>query len=170
MSGLLSIRIYGDKALKAKSAKIRMIDGEVKKLAKGMAEVMYRGKGVGLAAPQVGISKRIIVFDAGNGLVCLINPEIVWKRGREVMSEGCLSFPDISLDIKRHREIIVKAQSIDAQVVELKAEGIVARIIQHEVDHLDGILIVDRVHKKKLKPIKNELEELNKRAGSHDKG
>lgn len=161
----LTIKIFGDRVLTSKSTNVRVIDKEIKKLVKDMAEVMYGGKGIGLAAPQVGILKRIIVFDVGSGLVCLINPKIVWKQGREVMSEGCLSFPGISLDIKRYKEIVVQAQDINAQSVELKAKDVIARIIQHEVDHLDGILIVDCVPKKKLKFVKKELGELKKSSG-----
>ncbi len=164
MSGL-TIKIFGNRILTSKSTNVRVIDKEIKKLAKDMAEAMYKGKGIGLAAPQVGVLKRIIVFDAGSGPVCLINPKIVWKQDKEVMSEGCLSFPGINLDIKRNKEIVVQAQDIDGKSVELNAKDVVARIIQHEVDHLDGILIVDRVSKKKLKSVKNELEVLKKSSG-----
>ncbi len=158
----LSIKTYGNRVLESKSRKVHTVDKEVKIFVKDMAEIMYEGRGVGLAAPQVGVLKRIIVFDPGNGLMCLINPEITWTRGREVMPEGCLSFPGVELEVKRHREIAVRALDLDGKSVEFKARDITARIIQHEVDHLDGVLIVDRVSRKKLKPIKEKLEELKK--------
>lgn len=164
----LKIRIYGDKTLKAKAAKVRLIDDEARRIVKGMAQAMYEGKGVGLAAPQVGISKRIIIFDIGGGLACLINPVIKWKDGKAVMAEGCLSFPGLSLEVKRWDKIRVSAQDLNGREVELEAGDMASRVIQHEIDHLDGVLIIDRVHKKKLKSVKKELDEISREA--RDKG
>ena len=157
-----AIKTYGNKILRVKASKVQAVSPGIKKLVKDMVGLMYQGKGVGLAAPQVGVSKRIIIFDIGEGLKCLINPEVVWKQHKELMAEGCLSFPGISLDIKRWKEILVTAMDVSGKTIEVKAEDMVARVIQHEIDHLDGVLIIDRVSAKELKPIKTELEKLKK--------
>jgi len=156
----LTIRLYGDPVLRRKSREVKDINGDIQKLIDSMAKLMYKNKGVGLAAPQVGILKRVVIADVGDGLVSLVNPKILWRQGKDVMSEGCLSIPGINLEIKRSQEVIVEGLNKEGEKVQLGAVGLLARVLQHEIDHLDGILIVDRVPKKRLKPIKKELDRI----------
>jgi peptide deformylase len=156
----LTIKLYGDPILRRKSREVNEISADIQKLIDDMAKLMYKNKGVGLAAPQVGILKRVIVCDVGEGLVSLVNPRILWCQGKDVMSEGCLSIPGINLEVKRSKEVIVEGLNREGEKVQLGAVGLFARVLQHEIDHLDGILIIDRVPKKKIKPIKKELERI----------
>jgi len=155
-----TIRLYGGSVLRRKSREVKEINRDIQKLINNMAKLMYQNKGLGLAAPQVGILKRVIVADVGDGLVSLVNPKILWRQGKDVMSEGCLSIPGINLEIKRSKEVIVEGLTKEGEKVQLGAVGLLARVLQHEIDHLDGILIVDRVPKKIIKPIKKELDKI----------
>ncbi|MDP2910481.1 MAG: peptide deformylase [bacterium] len=125
------------------------MDKEIKKTIVSMAQTMEKEQGIGLAAPQVGVLKKIIVVKAdlkNQRILALINPKIVKKsRLKEKLEEGCLSFPGIFLEIKRAKEIRVKAININGEKINLKAKGILARIIQHETDHLNGILFYSRL-------------------------
>ncbi len=159
---ILPIKLYGEAVLSARAAKVEEIDKELKMFITAMMRTMYKYRGIGLAAPQVGVSKRIIIADIGEGLNCLINPRILWFRGEDVMSEGCLSLPNINLEIKRSEEIVVEGMDRNGKQVQLAVKGLLARVFQHEIDHLDGILIIDRVSKKKLKSVKKQLEEISK--------
>jgi len=156
----LTIRLYGDPVLRRKSREVEEVNGDIRKLIDNMAKLMYQNKGLGLAAPQVGILKRAIIADVGDGLVSLVNPKILWRQGKDTMSEGCLSIPAINLEIKRSKEVIVEGLTKEGEKVQLGAVGLLARVLQHEIDHLDGILIIDRVPKKKIKPIKKELDKI----------
>jgi peptide deformylase len=156
----LTIRLYGDPVLRRKSREVKEINGDVRKIIDNMAKLICKNKGLGLAAPQVGILKRVIVADVGDGLVSLVNPKILWRQGKDTMSEGCLSIPGISLEIKRSKEVIVEGLTKEGEKVQLGAVGLLARVLQHEIDHLDGILIIDRLPKKKIKPIKKELDKI----------
>ena len=156
----LIIKLYGDQVLRRKSQEVKEINEDIGKLIDNMARLMHRNKGLGLAAPQVGILKRVIVADVGDGLTSLVNPRIVWRQGRHIMSEGCLSVPGISLEIKRSQEVIVEGLNRDGEKIQLGAVGLLARVLQHEIDHLDGILIVDRVPKKIIKLIKKQLDQI----------
>lgn len=156
----LYLRIYGDSILKRKSKEIEKMDKDIERLIYNMSEIMYKNKGIGLAAPQVGISKKVIIADIGEGLVSFVNPKILWKQGKEIMSEGCLSLSGINLEIKRAKEIIIEGIDKKGELVQVGKQDLLARVLQHEIDHLDGILIIDRVPKKRLKPIKKQLEEI----------
>jgi len=156
----LTIRLYGDTILRKKCREVNEINGDIQKLIDNMAKLMYQNKGIGLAAPQVGISKRVIVADVGEGLVSLVNPKILWRQGKDIMLEGCLSIPGINLEIARSKEVIVEGLSREGEKVQLGAVGLLARVLQHEIDHLDGILMVDRLPKKRIKPIKKQLDEM----------
>jgi peptide deformylase len=151
--GLLVIRKFGDKVLKKKAKKIKKIDDQIIKLAHDMAETMRLGQGVGLAANQVGALKRIIVIEAdfeNRRVLALINPKIVRKsREKNIDKEGCLSFPDVYLNIKRSNKVKVKAKNIKGEKVSIEADGLLARALQHEIDHLNGVLFYQR-----LSPIK----------------
>ena len=120
-------------------------DRTLKSLVKSMARTMYDAPGVGLAATQVGVHKRIVVFDLEDGLVALCNPEIVELSSEtEVDEEGCLSLPGISVPVPRATQCVCAAVDLRGETVSITAEGMLARVLQHEVDHLDGVLIIDR--------------------------
>jgi Polypeptide deformylase. len=109
-----------------------------------MAETMYKAEGVGLAAPQVGILKRIVVIDVGDGIIELINPEIVWEKGEQDGEEGCLSIPGYTARVKRPSQVKAKGLNRKGEEVEIIGSGLLARALCHEIDHLDGILCIDR--------------------------
>jgi peptide deformylase len=146
---ILSIKKYPDPFLRKKAHKVERITDLERKLLSQMVETMYLNSGVGLAANQVGIDKRLVVVDIGSGLIKLINPVIVKKNGSEAQEEGCLSVPESCIKIKRAKEITVKYLNDNGNACQLRADGLLARAIQHEIDHLSGKLIIDY-----LNPIK----------------
>ncbi len=140
--------------LRKKSLPIEAIDDSVRKLAHDMFETLMDANGVGLAAPQVGVYKRLIVIYLPAGYddeddpeisLALVNPEIQRAGGREWDAEGCLSFPDLYGDVQRYASVTVRAQDIEGNSLKIKARGLLARVLQHEIDHLDGILYFDRM-------------------------
>lgn len=140
---LLEIKTAGDPVLKKVCEDVKKIDKRLRNLLDDMAETMYKHEGVGIAAPQVGISIRAIVVDVNEKRYDLINPEIISREGSIIDSEGCLSCPDIFGDVERAEKICVKYKNRFNKEKELKAEGLLARCIQHEVDHLNGKLFID---------------------------
>ena len=140
----LEIKIYPDPILRKKCQEVKKVDEEIKKLAKEMLKAMYVNKGAGLAASQVGVLKRIIVFDIGQGSEVYINPKILKKQGRAKSLEGCLSLPEVFLEIKRAPKVRVEALNRKGERKTFKAEGLRAFVFQHEIDHLNGILILGR--------------------------
>lgn len=154
---VLKIRTYPDPVLHQKAEPVEDIDKSIKKLAKDMADTMYAAPGIGLAANQVGVLKRIIVLDLQDrdgqrGLITLINPEIIQASGSIKHEEGCLSVPGFYAKVNRFGHVIVKGKNLDGETVELDATGLLAVVLQHEIDHLDGLLFVDR-----LGPVGREL-------------
>lgn len=143
---LRQIRTKGDPVLRQKAQEVREITPTIIKLLNEMAETMYDAPGVGLAAPQVGISKRLVVIDVQDerGLLKLINPKITARSGKETALEGCLSFPGIAGEVERAAAVTVEALDETGQKITFTATGLLARACQHEFDHLDGILFVDR--------------------------
>ena len=139
----MDIRCLPDSCLRKKASKVSHVGNDEKKILAEMAETMYIKGGVGLAAVQVGINKQIAVVDTGDGLIKLINPVIVKKEGCEAQEEGCLSVPEAAVKVKRSKKIVVEYVNEHGEAVILAAEGLLARVIQHEVDHLLGKLIVD---------------------------
>lgn len=141
------IRKKGDPVLREPAKEVQEITPQVKQLLDDMADTMYDAQGVGLAAPQVGISKRLLVIDAmdEHGLIKLINPVIIERSGKETAVEGCLSFPGLAGEVERSESVTVRALDPEGKSVEFCATGLLARAFQHEIDHLDGILFVDRV-------------------------
>jgi peptide deformylase len=151
---LLRILIEGDPRLREKATKIRSVDESLRKLAADMHETMDDAPGVGLAGPQVGVMRRIIVVHVpaeydGEGepdvRMTLLNPEIVKAHGEVIGQEGCLSIPNWVADVPRAEVVTVKAMNLDHKNIRFKAKGWLARVLQHEIDHLDGILFLDRV-------------------------
>jgi peptide deformylase len=142
------ILIYPESALKAKAEAIDTIDLEIITLVDEMKEAMYQAPGVGLAAPQVGCTRRLILVDptakkGSDSLLVLINPVIIEREGSVKDSEMCLSVPEISVDVQRAEKILVKGVDLNGKDVSIEAEGYLARIFQHEIDHLDGKVILD---------------------------
>ena len=147
---LLQIRKYPDPCLKETCSPVETIDERILKLLENMAETMYANLGIGLAAPQVGESFRIIVLDVRSddqqsGLLKLINPEIVDKQEKIKWEEGCLSLPELIVEVDRYNKVWVQALCPDGQQTTLEAEGLLSVCLQHEIDHLDGVLLVDRL-------------------------
>lgn len=152
-----NIREDGDEILRKKCRTVEVVDNKVKQLVEDMLETMYKYNGVGLAAPQVGVLKRVVVIDIddGDGPYVLINPEIIKEKGEQEVEEGCLSFPNKFGKIIRPAEVTVKAWDIDGKEYKIKAKELLAQAISHEVDHLDGILFVDKVIPGTLEVVKN---------------
>lgn len=142
-----SIRKYKDEILRKKCKRVDRIDARIVTLLDDMAETMYEADGVGIAGPQVGVLRRVIVVDAGQGLLKLVNPEIISFSGEQVDVEGCLSIPGIHGEVTRPENVIVRAYNQKGEKVEISASGLQARALCHEIDHLDGILFIDKAAK-----------------------
>ena len=178
----LSILQYGDPILRAKGKHIEKIDNRIRELAQNMIKTMHAANGVGLAAPQVGESLQLTVLDVSqvedrpstmklNGEnsdpqsampLVLINPEIDLGSETEMGTEGCLSFPEITGEIERPKSVTVRAQNLDSEAIEIEATGFLARAIQHEVDHLNGILFIDRMSSAAKTSLSSKLKRLQK--------
>lgn len=157
---ILDIKVYPDKILKKKAVAIQKIGKEERRLSHDMIETMRYANGVGLAAPQIGVSKRIIVVEDAEGRgspTVFINPRILKKKGRSSFCEGCLSVPGVTSDIIRPESIVLEALDLDGKLLKIEAAGIFARVIQHEIDHLDGVLFIDRVGILKRKRIAKKI-------------
>ena len=148
----LMIKKFPDPFLRKKASKVLKVTAQEKEILSEMARVMYLSQGVGLAALQVGINKQLAVIDVGNGLFKLVNPVIIKREGREVLEEGCLSVPGINVKVGRAKSVTVNFMDEDGNVRQFHADGLLARALQHELDHLAGILIVDY-----LNPVKKIL-------------
>ena len=142
---VMKILRLGDETLRKKSHPVTKIDRRTIGLLKDMAETMYAADGCGLAAPQVGILRRMVVIDVGAGLIELINPEIIESEGEEIGVEGCLSVPGRRGTVKRPTKVVVRALDKKGREIELTAEGFLARAVCHELDHLDGTVYVDKM-------------------------
>lgn len=172
----LDIVTFPEPSLKMVSVPVETIDEELKTFIEDMGETMFHDSGVGLAAPQVGVNRRVIVYDPNAAdeqkdpedktFIALINPEILSKSKETFISEqeGCLSVVDYRADVRRHASVTVRAMNIDGETIEFEAHGLMSVIMQHEIDHLDGILFIDRISalkramykKRRLKQLKNE--------------
>ncbi|MEE8564439.1 MAG: peptide deformylase [Atribacterota bacterium] len=156
---LLEIKEYGEPVLREKALPVKEITPEILNFIKDMAETMYTASGVGLAALQVGVPKRIILVDGEeDGLIVLINPVIIKSEGEVVAEEGCLSVPDIYSQVKRSSKVTIKALNENGDPIEITEEGLIARALQHEIDHLDGILFVDRIGRMERQILLNKLK------------
>jgi peptide deformylase len=142
---ILEIKNYPNPVLKRRSEEVKEITPEIKELASDMTETMKSREGVGIAAPQLGLLKRLIVVQMEKGPEAFVNPEILRKsKEQEIMEEGCFCLPGIFLKIKRAKEAEIEALDINGNKIRIKTGGFPARIFQHEIDHLDGILFIDR--------------------------
>ena len=163
---ILEILKYPDKRLRTIASPVQEVNSEIKKQVKDMFETMYAAPGIGLAATQVNFHQRLIVIDIsdeGNEPLCLINPEIMQKNGEIEYEEGCLSVPNYYESIKRANEIKVSAQNELGQTFEIEADEMLSICIQHEMDHLNGILFVDHLSKLKQKRLKKKVVKQSKK-------
>jgi len=140
---VLEIKKYPDKVLRKKCEEIEGISSYEKDLFSKMLFTMRRFQGIGLAAPQVGILKRLIVVDIGEKEIKLANPKILEVKGEDKLVEGCLSIPGAQVEVKRAYEVVVEGLNEKGKLIQIKAKGLLARVLQHEIDHLDGKLIID---------------------------
>ena len=156
---ILEIKEYGKEVLREKSLPVKEITPEILNLIRDMAETMYDASGLGLAAPQIGVSKRIAIIDGQEeGLIILINPIMVESEGEVIEEEGCLSIPEAYSKVKRSSKVTVKAIDENGEPIEITKEGLMARTLQHELDHLEGILFIDRIGRAKRQLLLNELK------------
>ncbi len=166
-----SIRKFPDDVLKRKAETVESLDEELQRLIDDMVETMYAAKGVGLAAPQVGVSKRLIVVDVSaqegeeGPLIVLCNPEVVCSDGSVKSVEGCLSLPGFTTSVERAEKLTVKGLDREGKEVEIPAEGLLAIALQHELDHIDGTLLLDRTTFLKREFYKKQLKKSLSKAG-----
>ncbi len=150
----LTLRLYPDLILREKAESVQSFNTVLQDFANDMLFFMQQHDGIGLAAPQLGILQRMVVADIGDSPICLVNPEIVAGSGRENMIEGCLSLPGYTVDVNRNTWIEIRGKNLKGKRVDYEVEGLLARVLQHEVDHLNGILIFD------YGKVKTELQDI----------
>lgn len=156
---VLLIRRYGDPVLRRRASPVTEITPEIQRLIDDMVETMYDALGIGLAATQVGVPHRILVVDVGRGEARVyVNPEIVEQDGQVVGEEGCLSLPGIFADVARAKRVVVEGRDREGRPIREEAQGLMARVFQHEIDHLDGVLFIDRLSPAKKTLLKRELK------------
>jgi len=157
---VLPIRILPDPALRRKAKRVRNIDGSIQRLIDDMIETMQAAPGVGLAAPQVGVQLRVIVFALpGEEVVALLNPEVVKRSGERLVEEGCLSIPGYQGEIKRSLSVTVKGRDRQGRQVRIRARDLLAEIIEHEIDHINGVLYIDHLEgRDKLREIEPDQD------------
>jgi peptide deformylase len=153
----LPIRTYGDPVLNTATTLVENIDGKIAALAESMIETMYDAPGVGLAANQIGVQKRLFVYDQGDGPHVVVNPVIVETSGEWVYEEGCLSVPGLSWEIVRANEVHLRGFDLDGNELDIQTNEYEGRILQHECDHLDGVLLVERLTDDQKKEAKKLL-------------
>ena len=167
----LRLHVYGDSVLRKKAEPVKRFDGEIKDLVVQMRRIMRENSGVGLAAPQAGVSLRVAVFeipreDESPLEFVLINPEILERGGDIEFEEGCLSVPGVFERVNRAQRVVVRGSDEHGEERVFEAEGLVARAVQHEIDHLDGILFVDRVGSVRKRLLKRKLREISESAAA----
>jgi len=145
--------LYGDDVLRQRATEFEEFNDEVRKLIPRMYQAMVDSQGLGLAAPQIGVPKRIFVYDVGEGPHALVNPKIVSTRGEEWAIEGCLSVPGLQGEVPRAAAITISGINENGDKVKIKADGMLARVFQHELDHLDGTLFVDKADPETLETV-----------------
>jgi peptide deformylase len=158
---------YPDSVLKKRCRPVREVTGDLARRAEEMLEFMYESQGLGLAAPQVGWSERVVTLDVEGereGRRIYLNPLIVEREGNLEHEEGCLSLPGVQLEVPRSEKVRVVAYTLDGERVEMEAEGLVACAWQHELDHLNGLLIIDRVQPTALMDVRDQLKKLAEEA------
>ena len=140
------IRTFGDPSLLTQAAAVTDIDGKLVHLVEGMFETLYQSdSGIGLAAPQVGVQRQIFVWDMGENPLVILNPKIVESSGEWVYDEGCLSIPGLYVEMLRPKKVLVSGYTLEGEEVQIEADELLARLFQHEIDHLQGVLMFDRM-------------------------
>lgn len=160
--GIQPIRIAGDPVLRQKAKKVRKIDESIQKLIDDMVDTMHAAPGVGLAAPQIGVSRRVVVIETpDDGLMALINPEVVKSSGERRVKEGCLSVPGYQAEITRSRQVTVKALNREGKEIRVKAvDTLLAQALEHEIDHINGILYIDYLESPdELMPVRPSIDD-----------
>ncbi len=161
-AALRLVRKFGDPVLRAKALPVERFDAELAEEVESMGRLMHDALGVGLAATQLGILHRVLVYQAyaDDPVSALVNPEIVWRSDElEVGMEGCLSLPGVHVEVERHAAVRVRARDAAGEEIEVDAEGLEARVVQHEIDHLDGVLVLDRISKEARKEAMRAMRE-----------
>ena len=159
MAAPYEIRVFGDPVLRRRADEITDVDDRLVRLVDDMIETMYEAPGVGLAAPQVGVEKRLFVYDVGDGPEAVINPVITDSDGEWLFEEGCLSVPGLSWEIVRPKTVHLTGYDLDGNEVSFEADEYLARVFQHELDHLDGVLLVERLDEDTRKAALRTLRE-----------
>lgn len=154
-----TIRTYGDPVLRERADDIDNVDSSLVRLAADMVETMNAAPGVGLAAPQVGVRKRLFVYDVGEGPLTVVNPTIVEARGEFTYEEGCLSVPGLAWPIVRPDEVHLKGWDLDGNEVDIEASEFLGRVLQHELDHVDGVLLIEHLDPDQRKEAKRILRD-----------
>ena len=158
---------YGDPVLRQVAKKVNQVPGDMPEFVQRMGDIMHSASGVGLAAPQLGLSIRVIVYDVGEGFHAIVNPQILKMSGEQMEpQEGCLSLPGLQGVVRRAQNVVVKGLDENGKPIRIRGEGYTARVIQHEVDHLDGILFIDRAEKDTLHWVTADEEEEEEEAGA----
>jgi peptide deformylase len=160
MASPYEVRVFGDPVLRKAAEEITDINGRTVRLADDMLVTMYDEPGLGLAAPQVGVRRRLFVYDIGEGPSAVVNPVISETSGEWAYEEGCLSIPGLSWEIVRPKEVHLTGHDLDGNEVSIEADELLARLFQHELDHLDGILLIDRLERDERKAAMKQLREL----------
>lgn len=158
----LKIRQFGDSGLIKRVRSVKKITDYHRRLLSQMAQLMYEVSGIGLAGPQVGVNESLIVVDIGTGLYKLVNPKIIKQEGEQEMEEGCLSVKDVGVKVKRAKKVTVQAEDENGKSVLIEASDLLACVFQHEIDHLNGILIVDHAPLSERAMIQEKLKNLQK--------
>jgi len=154
---------YGSEILRKPAEKVKKFDDEIRQLIERMYEVMQENSGLGLAAPQVGVQLQVFTYDVGEGRHALVNPKIARRKGEEIATEGCLSVPGIQGEVPRAERVTVSGLDENGKPIKIRAEGLLARVFQHEIDHLQGFLFIDRADPESLYVVtkaKDEEEQL----------
>ncbi len=159
------IRVMGDPVLRQEAKSIENIDGRIVQMVDDMVPAMFQAEGIGLAAPQVGIQKRLFVYDIGEGPQTLVNPEIVDSDGEWTFEEGCLSVPGLSFEIIRPKEVHLVGRDLNGNEVSIEADELLARLFQHELDHLDGVLLLDHLERDERKAALRRWREIQSSSG-----
>ena len=155
------IRTYGDPVLKTKAAEVADIDGKIARLVDDMFDTLYDSdSGIALAAPQIGVQKQIFVWDVDDEQMAIINPQIVESGGEWLYDEGCLSIPGLYVEMLRPKDVLVRGRSVDGDEIEIEATELMGRMFQHEIDHLHGVLMFDRMTPEQRKAAMTEYRRL----------
>ncbi len=164
------IRTFGDPVLKTKAAEITNVDGKLVRLADEMIQVMYDAPGVAVAAPQIGVQKQLVVYDIGEGAHTIINPTITESGGGEwLYDEGCLSIPGLFVEMVRPKQVLVTGIDLDGNEVSIEADELLARMFQHEIDHLNGVLMFDRMEAEQRREALREYRRLQEQPPAEPK-